>query len=840
MNTNTIVVFEQLLNLVYEQHVANIRLDWSIQDKSTHLRYEEDRYFPAPLVGLVLRQMHDLRPDEFAPLHILSRGIGGKPVNDSNAENQFTIWLPIILSNREDILPETPPPEKIYIWDDFGSIYPAGAQEKPIPLPSAEKMIARYVAAMVIGRAVSFSPKEIILDYYSIQARDCWGKLIDRAIFENGGNLMEVYSTEIGCEPSLFHRIDILKTLTVSPSFDVLRMPCRHSMQLINSCPICVEEIETTITPWFEKKFILGIDIGGTTIKIGKFDINVLYNADFSPDIHEVKKQDIGEAHKAKQAEWINQGNSPDDFRWTVDDFVGVLKEKCGCLFGADVIAVGVSLAAPVGKETGRPLATSGALVDYFNMVKSIAKANIIDLHKIDLEAAFRTILSSKTVVKILNDGDADIKDGDESGIILRKDESSNDKFSHEGVMVELKAGTGIAVSVYRDGKPWEISAESAKAIINLLVEPQLYNNNGGQATPVERFQQGVVSEFISKKGIKRLTDYIVFAGKKHDPCFSDPGKFVGRLLDELIISPISTDKRGIHIESDENPFYPPSPETEIIFKNNLARFDAIQECLNELYTRVWQINQLHLAVGNEEAVDGYREALLRQLRAVRPLGDDKFQSVAQHANLEPIKHYQQLNEMQRYVIGAAWVLGLWLADAIALVTEIFDAREVRLAGGPLSKATGIFVAASAERALQDVYGFDIEVAWDARQDGGGKFQPIPIARHRVREMKRLRLVYPPAKSDSSGARGAAKAAFETWVIHVKQDQLLQCRDYVQETLPGEDFTSGSVLEATNSKPNLVFPVLITEDDIADMLAQESAALGLTRTVAGGYSKYRH
>jgi len=77
-------------------------------------------------------------------------------------------------------------------------------------------------------------------------------------------------------------------------------------------------------------------------------------------------------------------------------------------------------------------------------------------------------------------------------------------------------------------------------------------------------------------------------------------------------------------------------------------------------------------------------------------------------------REYDALGESTKAAVYCAWLLGRWLADGIALAWELFGAREVRLAGGPLSGKTGIFITLSARRALEEVYGFDLEAAEDA------------------------------------------------------------------------------------------------------------------------------
>jgi hypothetical protein len=795
---STVQLLEKTIEYINKRYVSRIELKRATSATDTG---RIDCYFPAPLIGLTLQRLRDLKAECFTPLRIICSGIAGQPVNDSRWTNQFTIWLPTKIEEQkiEEQLKHD------YIWDapDIECVKHR--------LPKIIDIIARYVAAVVVGRAVSFAPKEILLDYYSEETRNQWGQLIDSAIAENGGPVMEIYATQIGCEPSKFRRLDVLKkNVSISPSADASKYIYAEGSDL-------------------NDKRIIGIDIGGTTVRLASFPIRDLYNMQMQPSkLVTIPKETI-ENERTK-------GSGGAKTKWTAQDFVKFLKEHSSkesfFLDDRDIVAIGVSLAAPVGKNTGRPLATSGPLGAYFGVESLVAKANPIEIHKIDLENALsETAAGGKRVVKVINDGDADIKDT----------ETPISKSNVEGVTVELKAGTGIAVAVRRDGDIWELNAESAKAILNLLVSPDLRNS------PEERFQQGCLGGYCSKNGIKRLTDYILFTNNE-DENFKNPGKYIGSILEKLIENP------------QENLSDISAQINKGLFEEHIEAFKNIKNDLNAIYNRALLIYQLRKSVQSGAEADEQRLKLVKALGNLSGSQESQFSpdpgdAKNQTTVLTLPMQFNGMNDLQWFALGCAWKLGRWLADAIALIVDIFDAREVCLAGGPLSGATGLFITASAETALVDIYGFDLEVEWANGQSGDGRFQPIQISRYRIRDTKRLRLRYPPESgSDISGARGAAKAAYESWIVYTKQDQLRYCRDWVQTRKnKKEPFFADHVLvdaglykreENYNFRPEdqdkKGRPIMISVDDVVDMLAKESAPLGLSRTVTGEFVEYRY
>jgi hypothetical protein len=195
---------------------------------------------------------------------------------------------------------------------------------------------------------------------------------------------------------------------------------------------------------------------------------------------------------------------------------------------------------------------------------------------------------------------------------------------------------------------------------------------------------------------------------------------------------------------------------------------------------------------------------------------------------------YVSLSGPEKAAIRCADILGRWLADAIALVWELHRPNEIRLAGGPLSGKTGIFVALSARKALEAAYAFDVELHRPSLVQGsatapiGGGVAPV----HGVREIRKLILVFPSEDSGEGGPKGAALAAFSRHLADMKMRQLQVCRSPIASREIGADnnmFTADEVDQRAKTKPDVESPWLVTPEDVSEMLTLESAGLRLTR-----------
>lgn len=810
---HTLKLLGTLFNAVLETHITD---------------YEN--YFPAPQIGHILKQLHLLRPSYFVPMHIICRDI-----NDGNKLNKklFTIWLPkeiswFVENNWHDKELEVDD-DKVYIWGN----------DRANCLAMPEILIARYVAAMLITKAVSFASREIGLDYYSKEAREFWGILIDCAIRENGAHVMQVYTTMINCLPSRFYRYEVL------PEYSETKMLPDDFVKTV---------LENNL---FQDKYILGIDIGGTALKAYRFSVESLLDAKktFTPHIKKVIINDV-----ATLKEPVNEYDA-NEFVEKLFDQIFAPENK---IILPNCKAIGFSLAAPVDKNTGVPTGACRALGTYFKAQTEVIKANPMDLHRINLKKAVAKYLTESNkksnkvdaeqmVVTVLNDGDADIKD------------SSARSQIEEGVSVVVKAGTGVAVAVFENSKQIGYKAESAKAVLNILTNVQ--------AKPInERFQEGVLGRYCSKTALIELMKNFK-SNKKED---ENDGKVINELLrqaldgskaddsdeDKEILDKIKEYKDSItfdlleNIPDEEllelytvvyNQYYFESQVSDLcgfvvsslIVEQKIALCNTINSIFKEkikqpfTYTNIGTTkNLLKNAIASQ-----YTTALdklgnfLKDIEA--KMGDDY-----------PLKTYKSqysseidISEwnMKKLAVAVCYILGKWLADAIALVVDTYDAKEIQLGGGPLAGFTGIFVTTAARIALEEAYGFDIQVFFESEQQTDKSTALSSNGRYKSRDLKTLRLIYPPLDSGIGGARGAAKAALEDWVQITKQKQLLDCRDHVaQVKKSGDIFTAERVLNQVFSQ---LKSRLINKEEVENMLVTESVSLDLIRIASSTFKK---
>jgi hypothetical protein len=199
------------------------------------------------------------------------------------------------------------------------------------------------------------------------------------------------------------------------------------------------------------------------------------------------------------------------------------------------------------------------------------------------------------------------------------------------------------------------------------------------------------------------------------------------------------------------------------------------------------------------------------------------------NSHLRVPRSWDDLDLGERTAIALAWVLGRWLADAIALSWDLYQMRKVQLAGGPLKEYTGVYIVQSARMALEQVYGFDLD-------SSGGSADWY--ARSRRREIRALGLVDPPFDSSEGGPLGAAMAALDGFVMDLKRQQLRACRKHVSAFTgdkPTRRTFTVAELKAEAAKELNKRPWVVSEDEIAYMLETESAALALTREQDGSF-----
>jgi len=759
-------------------------------------------YLPTPLVGHVLSQMRDARPEAFSALHIIGQDVAG-PRPEEASRVQRTLWLP-----RYD--PEVPASggragsrARQGEAGEMESLGPWAPQYGGDP----DVLIARYVASCTLGIAVSFGPRKLLLDFVSAKARAGWGPLIDQAFRMNGGPLMQTFVEQVRSRAA---KVD-LRGLGYPQPVGVSSQDCERLADWTRRTPFR----------------ILGIDLGGTSVKWQPFDVGG--GSDRGASV-----RTSGELTALK---WRVLEERPGFKSDRVGVLMATIRDGYGAQTGVD--AVGISLAAPV--RDGVPVGPSKVFEKLAGHL-GIAGTNPLHIHRLDLAKWVREVFENPEVpVVVLNDGEADIQDTAPSGS------------GAGGLSVLLKEGSGVAFAVYEDGKPLNLLAETSKAILNLrcAVGQGEDPEHAAERDPQRRYPAGTVGAYCSKRGFGTLLGPAP-QGVEETP--SEAGDWddelsraTGRLLANLLAESTGDDERGAGGARAARPI---DGRLRGLWETLSAQHGSAIRALYEDVARVhWRRGRLHL------------EERLRRLSDADPSAQDgrlgrEAEALAEHLKqLASHRPWQQggkggpraVTEQEKGAVACAWVLGRWLADAIALVWEVYGAREVRLAGGPLSAKTGLFIARSAAVALEEVYGFDLEEDTIPGLGERPTLEPVPVAAHRIREAKRLRLVYPLEEGTQGGPRGAAKAALNAYLAGLKRDQLRACRDLVADAGPpaggggNEPFRAADVWsegEAGWRTRKQRGPWLVTDKEVEAMLEAQSSVLGLTRVQEGQFKKW--
>ena len=687
-------------------------------------------YAPTPLIGQVLRQMREVHPECFTRLEIVCNGIKAAKSAGAEKRHVFPVWLP----RRAEQIKSNPmlpgPEEGENLAPDLWC-----AQARPAQHP--EFFIARYVAAMVMAHAVSFAPRDITLDFGESEQRAIWSHLIERALLENGGCVIQSYLEQVRCEPgALFSH---LQHHPPAPMADALS---RRRLAAANPTSV------------------LGVDIGGTAIKAQLFRVTAEKGASdvsFSSVPESIVEFNWGELETAEtgpRASWgLSKEYGLESPAVIIEKAIAKSNATCEAYH---CVAAGIAVAAPVSH--GSPAAI-GTLISYFkNFSKHAADGNPVQIHRLDFTASVRARGWSAVC---LNDGDADLRDG-----------ADDVAATGDGLTLVLKAGTGVAFGVYLDGQPLGYVSETSKAILNLCATPDVKDKYA------VRFPRGVIGEYCSKKVLDLDRRSSTLPTSVTD----------GRALNTLLTKALQLHN---HLQGEPQ-IEGPVPLRDLVKAASAARDQRIG----------------HSVVGNSA-----------------PQSE------------EPASLHSELWS----AVYAASILGRWLADAIALSVDLFGAREVRLAGGPLSGSTGLFVTAAAETALERVYGFDVERVLrptansDDLQRRQGAVRPHPLS------VRRLRLIYPPEASAETGPRGAAKEAFDRYVSDTKWDQLQRCRDRVSKQQMERPFDLDAIVaeakcdkqQETQTKSRWI----LSYTEVENFLSREASSLGLTRMHDGQYMR---
>jgi hypothetical protein len=739
---------------------------------AAHMGYvRENRYLPAPLVGHVIRTLRDCRSGEFTPVHVIARDIR-QTAAAGVRDVQLTLWLPCVPDGI------APPAD---CWRQLDM--------KRLGTPDAYSLIARYAAALMVSAAVSFAPRELVLDFLSDSARDSWGPWIEAAFRSNGGVLMTSYVEQVRSRRAISPASGEAAPALAGPtSQGAEALWCLEAGQSLN---------------------VLGLDAGGTAVKA------TLYTIESKRAAPSAVWTSNPLAAVPMAQRYFSSGGEPD-----LDGFLRSIPIPGD----VRIDALGISFAAPI--MDGVPVGRSGVSARFVPIARnrrdrgSILEAHERDLHRIDFAAAASRVFRDCHTV-VINDGDADIRSSPEvpgGGI---------------GITVTIKEGTGVAFAVWENHSPVDILAETAKGILNI--------NAGTDTSKREtwRFQREELSRRCSRNKFATLLDECNGGRlRRLLPKGVDErditGLLIGALLEASVTVPTTNPKRTAAVldflgKSNESA---PKKTRNTFGKslgNALAAFESFDvnipdseaealysAALGEMRTRAKLA--LGVAVADESRLSASRAARLnRQIAFDLP--------------------YKTLSAAEKMAVRCAAVLGRWLADVIALTWEVYGPNEVRLAGGPMSGKTGVFVALSAKAALEEVYAFDIALdrLGTSQSTRTLLLREVLGSSHGPREIRKLVLAFPPEESSEGGPKGAALAAFHSYLTAQKMRQLQVCRSVVARRQTQTSlFDVDQVIE--RARKGETFPWLIEPYEVGEMLTLESAALRLTRQPS---SKFR-
>lgn len=535
--------------------------------------------------------------------------------------------------------------------------------------------------------------------------------------------------------------------------------------------------ITSTLPPDYKvnKPHILGIDVGATSIKVGLMRATMI-EKERKPGL-----TDDLNVFEFPTAAGSTRYESARDFAIkTVERIIERLHKENEQYNNwlKDVGAVGIAWPGPVRR--GSIVAASSSILNKFKGFEGKSKDDDPrEVHKLDLREAFQYAFNKiaglqEVFVTVLNDGDADVKG----------EEPLSEKRRSQGVSVVLKQGSGTACGVYVDGKQVPIMAEFGKAVLNL------------DAKPLDNFPGGTVNAYCSKKTLPAIATGLGWVAPPGTPDID--ARELGYFLAKSRCQDPNLHEEGTTEEIDK----------------------IINEIAREIVFRRFS----DLLAGPDDIV----EAMPGDgLGLFFPMGL-KLPEIAS----------QRIAQLEKAVLTGtpedlakkcAKITGYLLADAIALLVDIFRCREVRLAGGPLSGSTGEEVACNAGKRLNTVYDLAIETGQEKH----------PLDPHVLMVVSRILLISSQPSKGHTGVRGAARATLEEFVREIKRRALAAARAYLANEHVREPFTIDGLLknEDFRSKIAIGSCVPLEAEDLRRLIEAYMTSLGLTLQTSGKYAK---
>ncbi len=596
----------------------------SIYDKDNHY------YIPLPIIEEILKVVYKLRPDSCVTLPIR--------YNDDDIDY---IHIPAKPEDIEDI-------ELRYI-------------------------IAHYVWGKILNRAMSkgFHEGDEPCKIGTTRLSDKWQEIFEEAYFSNSyENFLEDYYNQFKTNLQ-----NVNRKANIYPS-------------TIGYVPI--QNIDKKLKLWIDQdsnsdKFVLGIDIGATSIKY------ILYKINNNGQLLSPEKN-------GSLSVKSDQIYTPEGFVRRIIEHIHT-NISYNCL--ENTCAIGISW--PGAVKENRVFARSHIITNFVEIesgkeysfdtdIKKIIKDfNIVDLFQTCWEKKFHKPNMKYPVIALINDGDAhafgsvyDIEHEKESDII----KSLIEKMRKAGCeLVVIKAGTGTAGAVFDS---------EGRLVTNCLMEwGKLLLDLGPLFDPnplEERYPRGRMNAYCSMKTLPNLaSEKLKSSFGKEDPKY-DVIKLgiesaeIGYMLE---LGNFVDDCGNIIVDvNDES-----AEKIKNILYNQNLKFQLIEKIGENICKKI-RLKKPSSSQKNELGEPRLREIFNNSM------DDDNYQNAFNIAR-ESIK-----------------IFGFYLADQIALLHQNYRQMQVVvLGGGVLSGYTRFWAIKNARDRLKNCYNLELKYGRNYKED---------------------------------------------------------------------------------------------------------------------------
>jgi len=590
---------------------------------------------PLPMVKRITDLLHyyrEVRNDDVFPAYIIF----------DHGEKTFEVWLPEIL-------------------------------DKNVPY-KVKDVLGRYLNFLVTNYGMTHQYKAVDIDFsrsqnYMPGKPHPWEEVMKESKENLGVYIFETYLTNCGS--------DILETSYAREEYlNVIEQRKMTVPYLLFSD----EAVDCILD-----KYILGIDIGGTSIKLQFFQIQkgkghccisepLCHNSPNTNNQGRLSLNPLSNSYNIPTSRTNKKFKDANDFaKYIVDS----LSEKLGNdeELLKKIISIGVCWPGPIRQN--RISEISGILRNNFDGINpSIIKHNHNDIVAIDIGGALRTEFAKHNndkmlTVALVNDGDAEAAGLTFGKVFHRAGEPENLNVKNfykalfeKNAVAIIKAGTGTAGSVLINGMFVGLN-EFGKVIVDLKA-----TNTEKDKPKEERWPVGDANKFFSLSFLREELKKIEIKNS-----MEIEGRDI-EFLKEIITSG----------KSEINDYYKKlfgAIELVKICQPDIEWNDIVTDSGGKLTINLDKLEQnpIKLSIDKELTLSDIYQIKKGDDYLLMKLGDNRISRL----NLE--EALQNTNKAVIENIGKN--MGKRLADIVSLLYDIYDLKAVFISGGPVKGEVG-------------------------------------------------------------------------------------------------------------------------------------------------------